>query len=446
MRKLIRSILRRVGSDPRSQAEVRPAEERRADAIVGPLPDPSGAQSRPDVRTRGPGDGPKPEAEAGQGAQRPAASSGPVAGVAPADGSSLNAGLEPAAPPSPAAGAEAILAPDGASRIGADIVQRSAPQVESSDLHPSPHSAPASGPEQATWSGPEASIIIPCLDEGELLRSTVDSILETTGDVTYEILVIDDGSGDGSTDFLQGRAYRRVRLLRGPELGPPQARNLGARHASGWLYIFCDAHISVPPHWLTEIMGHFRRDPSVAGLCPGIASTDDPHRVGYGLTWDKELWSIWLHQPSGKLVEVPMLPSGCLALRRDAFERVGGFNQGFRGYGSEDVELSLRLRLFGYNLYCLPGIVVKHKFRKRHPYVVLWEDANYNFLRMVFSHLSEERIAKALLQLSNRISRSDLVGLVARLVADDTLKDRLAWHQQRVHSDDWFIKRFEIPF
>src|SRR5215510_13231096 len=77
----------------------------------------------------------------------------------------------------------------------------------------------------------EFSVVIPTLNEGEHLQRTVDSLLASSTPRT-EVIVVDDGSSDGSTDFLV-RGYRDVRLLRHQNrqsLGAIKARNHGAAH------------------------------------------------------------------------------------------------------------------------------------------------------------------------------------------------------------------------
>lgn len=90
----------------------------------------------------------------------------------------------------------------------------------------------------------------------------------------------------------------------------------------------------------------------------GIAAEDNPRRIGYGLSWTPG-------RSSGGLAEVPLLPAGCLAVRRQVFMAAGGFNRGFRGYGHEDEEISLRLWLLRHQLVATGEFPIVHRTSPR---------------------------------------------------------------------------------
>lgn len=288
----------------------------------------------------------------------------------------------------------------------------------------------------------KASIIIPCKNEGPNVKMTVDSILAVSPGDSIEIIVIDDGSGDGCCRFLkEGREYDRVNLIVSPGLGAAQARNLGASSARGEYLIFCDAHITVPEGWPESLLEAFKHS-EIDAVSPAIGSLENPAAVGFGQTWNDRLEAIWLPPPASMSIRpAPLLPGGCLAIRADAFSQVGGFDRGFIVWGHEDVELSLKLWLFGYRLYVNPSVKILHLFRKKHPYPVAMDHVHYNLLRMAYSHFKYERIDKVLDLLepsgqSEKIVRSILKGGV--------MEQRLHYFAQRKHDDDWFMKKFEI--
>jgi glycosyltransferase involved in cell wall biosynthesis len=240
-----------------------------------------------------------------------------------------------------------------------------------------------------------ASIIIPCKNEGTNVKMTADSILAATSLDGIEIIIVDDESVDGCCRFLaDDAAYAGIKHLSCPGLGAARARNLGASAAGGEFLIFCDAHITVPEGWLEKLLAAFRR-PGVDAVSPAIGSLGNPAATGYGQTWNERLETVWLPPPRNMgITPVPLLPGGCLAVRAGAFRRVEGFDRGFIVWGYEDVELSLKLWLFGFNLYLNPSVKILHLFRKKHPYPVSMNHVHYNLLRMAYSHFKEERIAK----------------------------------------------------
>lgn len=288
------------------------------------------------------------------------------------------------------------------------------------------------------------SVIIPCRNEREHLRPTIDSILNAGLDPRFEVIVVDDGSQDGSSAFLAERQYSRIRLIQHAGLGAALARNTGAQYASGDLLVFCDAHIRVGPGWLEYLLRAFSGTPLDAA-CTAIASLERPADVGYGGTWDERLAFKWLPNPgtNGPAL-VPIAPSGCLAVRRPVFDGAGGFERGFRVWGYEDQEFSLRLWLLGHQVYVLPGIKVLHYFRPRHPYPVSFTHVDFNLLWMAFVHFNQNRFARTVQLIQGRSPVSSLLTEIG--ASPEALARRNFCLSRRRYDDDWFMRRFGIPF
>lgn len=290
----------------------------------------------------------------------------------------------------------------------------------------------------------EASIIIPCKNEGQNVRMTLDSILASSLDKSTEIIVVDDDSSDGCCQFLQeSKNYEKVKLISSPGLGAARARNLGASRARGEYLIFCDAHIAVPENWLEYLLDTFTR-PGVDAVSPAIGSLENPAAAGYGQTWNDKLKTVWLPQPAEmKIKAVPLLPGGCLAVRAGAFYQAGGFDGKFIVWGCEDAELSLKLWLFGYRLYVNPSVKVLHLFRSRHPYPVTMDHVHHNLLRMACSHFKVERVKKVM-------GLIEPCGNVQKIFRDvlkgGAMEQRRRYFARRMYDDDWFMKKFEIEF
>lgn len=286
-----------------------------------------------------------------------------------------------------------------------------------------------------------ASIILPCKNEGGHIRNTVYSILNAPGNVAYEVIVVNDGSTDGCCDWLVNSPHPKVRLLTTSGLGAALARNLGAAQAAGDYLVFCDAHTFVGGHWLDNLLPPLQKG-TVQGICPGIAPVEDPNNVGWGQTIKDDFGVLWLG-PVQALTEVPVLPGGCLALTAEAFRAVGGFDQGSRIWGHEDVELSIHLWLAGYTLAVHPRVKVLHVFRPTHPYQVTMDDWYYNLLRIGARHFNSARMAK-LIGMANQSTNFDR--LMAEVICSDVWLDRLKFLETRKYDDDWLMSRFGIGF
>ena len=289
----------------------------------------------------------------------------------------------------------------------------------------------------------KVSIVIPALNEGENLVDTVRCVLENTSYPDWEIIVVDDGSTDGSSDRLAHVLgdEGRVGLVRAGGGGAGQARNLGATCASGRILIFLDAHCYTPPQWIDGLTGPLA-DPRVGmvGSALGIMGDGSDAR-GLGLTWrDASLEVDWLGQRENTPYPVPFLSAACQAVRKADLERLGHYDNGMTRYGSEDLELCLRYWLMGYEVLVQPQTVVYHLFRGNHPYEILEQNMLYNRLRMGMLHLSDERLNRVLNYHRNVPTFDQTMGWLRR---SDVVSRRRQLQELRCRDDDWFCTRFD---
>lgn len=285
------------------------------------------------------------------------------------------------------------------------------------------------------------SVVVISRNEGARLRRTVEN-LEDTLQGDSNVVVVDDGSTDGSADHL-ARRRGRVRLMRGRHLGVTRARNMGARATQGDVLIFADAHLEFQPMWWRPMLEELER-PQVGAAAPVIANLGKPPLAGYGLTFRGPHMEIkWLKSRQNVPVAAPILPGCCFAMRRDVFVESGGWDEGLLHRGNVDNEFSLRLWLLGYDLMVTPETVVGHLFRRRSPYPVGWPEYLHNRLRLAFVHLNAERVAKVVLALKNLPCFGEALLLIAEGDAAARRRDLLA---RRVRDDNWFFERFGLPW
>src|SRR5687767_11645745 len=94
----------------------------------------------------------------------------------------------------------------------------------------------------------EASVIVPARDAEATLGDTLDALAGQEMSAEYEVIVVDDGSSDGTVAIAEHAPG--VKLLRQDRLGPGEARNTGARVARGRVLAFTDADCRPIPGWL----------------------------------------------------------------------------------------------------------------------------------------------------------------------------------------------------
>lgn len=236
------------------------------------------------------------------------------------------------------------------------------------------------------------SLVIASLDEGEELRETVRSVFAGSL-VPHEMIVVDDGSTDGSCDGIEryGRSAPRLRVHRTERRGVAAARNLGGRLAEGAVLAFLDAHCRLDPHCLAALNAALHARPD-AIIAPSIRDYGSKvYGCGARLI-DAELRIRWLPPPLGNEVScrVPIAPGGCMAMSRATFDGLGGFGA-FREIGQEDVEFSLRAWRAGVDVLAAPDARLQHRFRPNPPYSVKSTSRAYNVARIALVHFDGRR-------------------------------------------------------
>lgn len=192
------------------------------------------------------------------------------------------------------------------------------------------------------------SVVIPTLDRKERLGRTLAALEAQRGGVEggVEILVVDDGSTDGSRLLLAGLEKEgRLRALFPGHGGPARARNAGAREAAGEILVFLGDDIVPEPGFLAAHDAAHRETPGEPRAVLGRTDWDSSRirvtpmlrhlernglQFGYGLIRDPENAPAWFFYASN------------VSLSRDAFLRLGGFDETFGGAAWEDVEFALR--------------------------------------------------------------------------------------------------------
>jgi GT2 family glycosyltransferase len=286
------------------------------------------------------------------------------------------------------------------------------------------------------------SVIIPAHNEGANLRPTVESLLAGLP-ADGEIIVVDDVSIDGSAEALDG-LYGGVRVLRSEaRLGVGGARTAGLRQARGETIVFSDAHVRAPLGWAAAIC-EVLSQPDAGAVSPAISAMGNANACGYGLRWrDAALNVDWLGKQADGPYPAPLLCGCFMGIRREVFETAGGFDDGLTTWGFEDVELSLRLWLLGYQCLVLPQITVGHLFRDAHPYSVPWDIVLHNLLRVAFVHFGAARLERVTATIA---ANPAFPQAFARLAEGDAHRLRDELRARRVHDDDWYFDRFGITW
>ena len=197
------------------------------------------------------------------------------------------------------------------------------------------------------------SIIIPNYNGVRTIGACLDALIAHRDDAC-EIVVVDDGSYDGSIDVI--RRYH-VNLIRLPEhAGASAARNAGAKGGIGEALFFIDNDCIVTDTTIPRVRKNLSEQP------PNVVVGGTYTRVPYDTQFFSSFQSAFINYFETKNVSEPdYLATHALVIRAASFKEIGGFNEDFLPI-LEDVEFSHRLARNGFKLIMDPDLQVRHIF------------------------------------------------------------------------------------
>jgi glycosyltransferase involved in cell wall biosynthesis len=203
----------------------------------------------------------------------------------------------------------------------------------------------------------ELSVVIPARNEATTIPSQLESLTAQEWDGSWEIVVVDNGSTDGTRDVVAaiGERNPRVRLVPALErAGLNYARNVGIGAAAGRAFALCDADDLVAPGWVAAMGGALRTHALVTGA----------------LELDR-LNPAWLAGSRGRGDErglptfhgiFPTVHGNNMGMQRTTWEDLGRFDEVVI-IGADDVELSMRAWKAGVPVHFVPDAVVHYRYR-----------------------------------------------------------------------------------
>ncbi len=214
---------------------------------------------------------------------------------------------------------------------------------------------------------PLASIITVNTNELHRLKKYLPSLLASRG--IFEIIISDNGSGDGSREYLAGQ-YPAVQVVpNGGNIGFCAANNRAAEVARGEFLVFLNPDTEVEPDWLIRLLEPFV-DPSVGMTTAKILLMSSPDRINTCGN-DVHITGLALCRGAGRLKdafpepeEVAAVSGAAFAVRSDLFRMLGGFDEDFFIY-MDETDLSCRARLAGWRSLTAPDSVVWHDYTLR---------------------------------------------------------------------------------
>lgn len=213
------------------------------------------------------------------------------------------------------------------------------------------------------------SVIIVTLDGKHHLERCLPALLATTG-VALEIIVVDNGSRDGTIEWLAVH-WPQVKVISLPgNLGFGAANRRGIEVASSEWIALLNNDTEVDPGWLEMLLAPMLADSSIAAACSVLELMHHPGVInahGGGMTWLGYGFDRAFGQPLAALEKVPAIANvifptaAAMLMRRSDFMACGGFDASYFMY-HEDVDLGWRWTLAGRRVVVVRDSRVRHAF------------------------------------------------------------------------------------
>ena len=206
------------------------------------------------------------------------------------------------------------------------------------------------------------SFVIPVYNEEDIIAGTLSLLRHGARDIPHEIILSDDGSTD--TTVEKARVYAdRVVQYRGEKPKTIGAnRNRGAREARGDMIVFIDGdvHLREPETFLQKVVNRFESDPRLVAMTVSVRVRPDIETRA-----DRAVLAFFdmYFRIANNVFGFGLTHGKCMIMRREAFERVGRFNEQL--VASEDADLFIRLSKIGRTMLD-PSLRVYFTGRRAH--------------------------------------------------------------------------------
>ncbi|MEZ4642993.1 MAG: glycosyltransferase family 2 protein [Chloroflexota bacterium] len=310
---------------------------------------------------------------------------------------------------------------------------------------------------------PAASIIIPPLNGKQHLDDCLQSLQRQTF-TDYEVILVDNGSHDGSQAYVRERYPDVILLELGQNRGFTGACNAGWAAAQGEIIILLNNDTEADSRWLAEVVGAFQRYPDVGSVASKMLlfdRRDHLHTAGDfvrvdGIPGNRGVWQL----DEGQFAQEELVFSACggaAAYRRSMLAEIGFLDDDFF-FSCEDVDMGWRANLAGWRVLYVPTAVIYHKLKAtggntiasyydgRNFLYLIWKNYPASLLRRHWRSVARAQIAitrEALRHWRGAAARARLRGQLAglwgmpkmwrkrrqiqakRRISDETLTQRL---------------------
>jgi len=282
----------------------------------------------------------------------------------------------------------------------------------------------------------DLSICIVNWNTEKLLRQCLSSIYKKTHGVSFEIIVVDNASQDGSVEMLKKEFPQCKIILSNHNLGFSKANNLAIKQARGKYILFLNPDTKLKTQAITSMIRFLEENPSYGAVGCKLLNKDDSIQFTcarkFPTPFNQFCFLALLDRvfPSSKFFSSPeikywdhlksrdvdCLSGACIMTRKEIIDRLGGFNENYFMY-AEDIELCYRIQKNAWRIYYLGQEEIFHfsgssSNQRGEDFfsAIMQQDSNYKFMKDNYgtSQATEFRI----LVFIGSIIRLVLVGLL----------------------------------
>lgn len=206
---------------------------------------------------------------------------------------------------------------------------------------------------------PEISVVVLNYNNKKVIERCVRTLLAHNKRYSYEVIVVDNGSSDGSYELLEQKYGKKIKLIRNEVNGCSSGRNLGVKYARGEYILFLDSdQWVVSDYWLDSALDLLENNVTIGAVAWNAGWFEKGKTYGpivdYSPNRAIENANIWFR------TDIAYLATSGFLMKKDLFEKVEGFDEFYDPTCFEDTDISLKIRNEGYEIAYCPYMAIMH--------------------------------------------------------------------------------------
>ena len=213
---------------------------------------------------------------------------------------------------------------------------------------------------------PKVSVIVLTYNNLPFTQACLQSLEANTHYPDWELVLVDNGSTDGTQDFLGGYAANnpRAKLVQNDEnLGFAAGNNRGLEAADGEMLVILNNDTYVTPGWLLDLTRHLRKDPNLGLVGPVTNNIGNEAKIDIQYADMQEMQNAaraYTSSHAGERLDLRVIAFFCAAMPRAVYEKVGGLEERFGLGFFEDDDYCQRVRKAGFQVAVAEDVFIHH--------------------------------------------------------------------------------------